>query len=665
MKQPSILTIGDIATSALIQLRKKSGARISLDVRDRSQRLSIPFNAQSLYDRVNIIPAVGAASNVAIACARLGASASIMTYMGDDAAGTSMLQHLQNNHVDTSQVIATPHTKSNYWYTLHYGKEPTQLVKAEHFSYQWQQPQTTPDAIYLGDISDGSWQLHESLSTYLTENPSTTFAFQPGSQHLRWGSQRLSNLYKRTDILLLNKTTAETLLQSQLANIEEVMLQLHKLGPKTIIITDGPHKAHISSPEGILSLPTYPKTTEIIDRTGAGDAFAATVIAALLRDQPLTVALQHAMINSMNVCQHIGPHAGLLSQSGIDTLLAAAPASFTPTIIAAPTEPTMEDVAKRLVAKPKGIFAADESGGSIEKRFKQFSIPFTEENRRLYRQLFFTTPQIEQYISGIILFDETARQTADDGTSFIDLIRKRNIMPGIKVDTGLVALPGFENETVTSGLDGLAKRLEEYYEMGLRFAKWRAAFVIDGDNGKLPSNGAIAANVHALTRYAMECQHAGIVPIIEPEVVHTGNFSLETCQQATAKILDVLFDEIALFNVNRKALILKVNMVLAGSERPATPPQDVAQATVQTLTQHVPHDVAGVVFLSGGQSVEQATENLQAITALGKQPWPITFSYARALQEPAIAAWGGNAQHTYAAQRAFLARAAANSAATK
>lgn len=362
MKQPSILTIGDIATSALIQLHKKSGARISLDARDRSKRLSLPFNGHSPYDRIDIIPAVGAASNVAIACARLGANASIMTYMGDDAAGTSMLQYLQDNRVNTGLAAVTPHAKSNYWYTLHYGKEPTQLIKAERFIYHWQTPQSIPDAIYLGDIGDTAWQLHETLNTYLTDNPSIVFTFQPGDQHITWGKHRLAALYKRTNLLLLNRSTAEALLASPIIDIKDAMLQLHALGPETVIITDGPHRVYASGSEGILSLPTYPKTTEIIDRTGAGDAFAATVIAALLRNQSLTVALQHAMINSMNVCQHIGPHAGLLSQSGIDTLLAAAPANFTPTIIAAPAEPTMEDIAKRLVAKPKGIFAAHSGG---------------------------------------------------------------------------------------------------------------------------------------------------------------------------------------------------------------------------------------------------------------------------------------------------------------
>ncbi|MDO4684111.1 MAG: fructose-bisphosphate aldolase class I [Candidatus Saccharibacteria bacterium] len=658
MKQISILTIGDSATNAIIHLQKNG---VQLDTSDpKLHRLQLSHGDETLYDRVDIVQAVGSAPNVALACTKLQLQSAVLTCIGDDAAGSNMVRYLQSHQVATDAITTAPHTKTNYHYTLSYDKEPTTLVRYEPFTYTWQSPATPPDWIFLGELTTQQPAIYNDLLQYLQANPTVQFAFSPSTTQLSQPAELLTALYARTNLLVVNTSIANAIAPNH-TTIEAQCEALHKLGIDTIIITDGANPLHTSSDQGIISLPAYPATAKIIDRTGAGDAFVATVIAKLAQGSDLTTAAQHAAINSMNVCQHIGPHAGLLTNEGIDKLFAAAPAEFTPTVIAQPKELSIEEVAAKLVASPKGIFAADESGGSIEKRFAEFAIPFSEENRRLYRQLFFTTPHIEEYVSGVILFDETARQQADDGTPFVELLEKRGIIPGIKVDTGLVALPNFPGETVTSGLDGLPARLAEYRNMGLRFAKWRAAFVIDGDNGTLPSNGAIAANIHALARYALECQHADIVPIIEPEIVHAGNFNLETCRQVTAKVLDALFDEIALFKVNHKALLLKTSMVLAGSQQAITPPHEVAAATVDTLRAHVPHDVAGVVFLSGGQGVEQATENLRAINQRGRQPWPLTFSYARALQEPAIALWKGDNANTHAAQHAFLARVEANS----
>lgn len=322
---------------------------------------------------------------------------------------------------------------------------------------------------------------------------------------------------------------------------------------------------------------------------------------------------------------------------------------------------TMQEVARALVEKPKGIFAADESGGSTEKRFASYGIACTEETRRQYRQLFFTTPEIENYISGVILFDETARQLSDDGQPLRYLLRDRGIIPGIKVDRGLVPLPGFSEETVTSGLDGLSGRLTEYEQMGLRFAKWRAALRIGEET---PSQAAIVANTHALAQYAAECQAVGIVPIVEPEVMLEGDHTLDRCYHVLTAVLDEQFRQLELLNVDLSAVILKTSMAIAGSssdEQQVT--EYTARATVDALTNHVPHDLAGIVFLSGGQTPEQATENLAAITQLGPHPWNITFSYSRALQEPAIQAWLGKPENIPAAQTAFLERVKANSAA--
>lgn len=321
----------------------------------------------------------------------------------------------------------------------------------------------------------------------------------------------------------------------------------------------------------------------------------------------------------------------------------------------------MERTIQALTALPKGIFAADESTATIERRFAEAGIDCSEENRRRYRQLFFATPGIERSLSGVILYDETVNQTDDNGTPFVQLLRARGIVPGIKVDTGISPLPGFKGEGVTTGLDDLAKRLRHYKHLGLQFAKWRSAFYIQ--NNALPSDAAIAANVHGLARFAMECQAADIVPIVEPELIHTGNHSAQQAEAATARILDALFDELALFRVQRQALLLKTSMVLAGSEAPATPAREVAARTLRMLSNHTPHDLGGIVFLSGGQSPEQATANLAAISAHGPQAWPLTFSYARALQQPAISLWHGEDSRVHAAQQAFLARLGANTAA--
>ena len=316
-----------------------------------------------------------------------------------------------------------------------------------------------------------------------------------------------------------------------------------------------------------------------------------------------------------------------------------------------------EQNAKKLVAVGKGILAADESGGSIHKKFEGMGIPDDEQHRRDYRNIFFTTPDLEKYVNGVILFDETARQKADDGRDFVAYLRDRGVMAGIKVDQGLV---NFDNsdEKYTQGLEGLPDRLREYYEMGARFAKWRAAFEITDHS---PSEMAIDKNAEILAQYALDCQNAGIVPIVEPELVYDGDYTIEQNIEFTGRILDALFSAMREKNVSLPGSVLKVNMVLAGKrqEKQSTP-EEVGEATAQVLRQHVPSELAGVVFLSGGQSVTQATDNLQAVTNEGPFPWPVTFSFARALQDPALQAWQGNNDNADAAREAFRLRLVAN-----
>ncbi|MBP5648291.1 fructose-bisphosphate aldolase class I [Candidatus Saccharibacteria bacterium] len=327
----------------------------------------------------------------------------------------------------------------------------------------------------------------------------------------------------------------------------------------------------------------------------------------------------------------------------------------------------LELVAANLVLKPKGILAADESGGSIKKKFAQLGIEDTYENRRDYRNIFLSTTDLEKYVNGVILFDETARQQADDGQNFVDYLISRRIIPGVKVDQGL---ENFENslETYTKGLDGLAERLKEYYRMGLRFAKWRAAFEIhlnEAGDAITPSERAIDENCRILAEYAKNCQSAGLVPIVEPEVVYDGYYSIEKSTEVTAKILDRLFVSLADFGVNLRACILKCNMVIAGKQFGSSSPDEVGRATSTVLKEHVPEDLAGIVFLSGGQTVEQATDNLAEIIKNGPYPWPVTFSFARALQDPALFTWKGDNNNTEAAKEAFKNRLIANTDALK
>lgn len=335
----------------------------------------------------------------------------------------------------------------------------------------------------------------------------------------------------------------------------------------------------------------------------------------------------------------------------------------------------LELIAASLVLKGKGILAADESGGSIQKKFAKLGIPDTYENRRDYRNLFFTTDDLEKYVSGVILFDETAHQIADDGQNFVQYLTKKRIIPGIKVDQGLAPLsdllPDLTNttETYTKGLDGLKARLQAYYQMGLRFTKWRAAFTIQlSPSGEIltPTDFAITKNCQILAEYAATVQAAGLVPIVEPEVVYDGDYSLAENATITARILDTLFQNLRTQNVNLKACLLKVNMVMAGKQQAVqSTPEEVGQATATLLKAHVPQDLAGVVFLSGGQTPEQATENLAAIIKNGPFPWPVTFSFARALQDPALYAWAGDNANAAAARAAFKARLQANAAALR
>jgi fructose-bisphosphate aldolase class I len=323
--------------------------------------------------------------------------------------------------------------------------------------------------------------------------------------------------------------------------------------------------------------------------------------------------------------------------------------------------PELTSVARAIVAEGRGILAADESLGTIEKRFKSIDVPNTEENRRAYRDLLFTTPGVEKYVSGVILFDETIRQSSQDGTPFVAVLKRQGIIPGIKVDQGAKDMALFPGEKITEGLYGLRQRLAEYRGMGAQFAKWRA--VIDIGPG-IPTETCIYANAEALARYAALCQEADLVPIVEPEVLMDGDHSIETCAVVTEATLRSVFHQLADHRVALEGILLKPNMVLPGKKSgQKASPQEVAEATIAVLRRTVPAAVPGIVFLSGGQGPVEATENLNAINSLGPQPWKLSFSYGRALQEPAQKAWAGQPANMPAAQKAYYHRARCDSAA--
>jgi fructose-bisphosphate aldolase, class I len=321
----------------------------------------------------------------------------------------------------------------------------------------------------------------------------------------------------------------------------------------------------------------------------------------------------------------------------------------------------LEITARSLVAKGKGILAADESHPTILKRFTALNIESTEENRRAYREILFTAPGIEDSISGVILFDETIRQKAAEGRSFVDVLKGKGIIPGIKVDKGTIAMPGSPNEKITAGLDGLRERLKEYREMGAGFAKWRAVITIGPG---IPTRSNINANAHALAHYAALSQEAGLVPIVEPEVLMDGDHDIERCEEATLATLFCVFHELREYNVALEGMLLKPNMVIAGKKAPKQASvAQVAEATLRTLRRAVPAAVPGIVFLSGGQSPALATVHLNAMNTMGAQPWEISFSYGRALQEPALKAWKGSTKNITAAQTQLHLRAKCNGAA--
>lgn len=463
--------------------------------------------------------------------------------------------------------------------------------------------------------------------------------------------------YKKTKLVLYVKNSSATEVAGLVKHANLIFLE--EDGPLYAakeVLEGYPAEKVIKISEKYLSYLDFRENVAVsrIDRLthlSAYSIMSATVLGGFIIGKTVEYALKMARINVEN--------ATLDSTLSLEEL---------ESIAASTSESNLEMIAATLMAPSKGILAADESGGSIKKKFEALGIADTPENRHDYREILLSTPGIEEHLSGVILFDETARDTMPDGQPIPDYLVSRGLVPGIKVDKGLARIKDIPEasaeETYTKGLDDLPARLREYYQMGLRFSKWRAAFEIRlGRDGEVvtPTTAAIRENCRILAEYAALSQSAGLVPIVEPEVVYDGNYNIDVCSNVTAKVLDELFKELLKHGVNLKACILKCNMVANGKQFMAeSTPDEVGRATMRVLRSNVPLELAGIVFLSGGQTPEQATNNLAAIMSRQPFAWPISFSFSRALQGPALEAWNGDNNNREATQNALFDRIVEN-----
>ncbi len=610
---PSILIVGNVTKDVYLRLDNRVNNFETDQNGIKWLDLSFDNSHFNYYSRVSIY---GGASISLEVLSRFGLNASI--------SGTPA------TFLDGQFIAKDIHT--TYRYILCQDENTSHLEPSEEVYTSWQVPTINPDWIYLDSSAVISPKLASELLDYLNLSRNTKLALFVG-RHANQNTSHIKDLIARAD-LIINSVPLE---EKHDNNIYIGKSCIEYQGRKVDW--------------------TLSNKRDILTRLSIHLTIAASMLGALALGKSTDDALLLARANAEN-----SKLSSTLNLSTLEKNIAGEYYRIQNTNERKEKVSEIEITAQKLMAPGKGILAADESGGSIHKKFESMNIPDDEQHRRDYRNIFFTTPDIEKYVSGIILFDETARQTADNGKKFVEYIRDLGIIPGIKVDQGLV---NFENsdEKYTQGLDGLPERLKDYYDMGARFAKWRAAFEIT-DNS--PSDAAIKKNCEILADYARDCQAANIVPIVEPEVVYDGDYPIKKNIDYTSKILDQLFDELTRKQINLAGCILKVNMVLAGKrqEKQSTP-AEVGQATAKVLKEHVPQELAGVVFLSGGQSVTQATENLHEVIKNGPFPWTVTFSYARALQDPALQAWQGDNTNADSARQAFRERLIANTNALK
>jgi fructose-bisphosphate aldolase class I len=493
-------------------------------------------------------------------------------------------------------------------------------------------PETAPDYIYIDRSAHLSSTTVEQITDYLNNHTNTKLVIYLHDKN----KDELSPLLPLANLVFIENhpLNAGDSYAPDLAEFaSKISAPTVNISTKTLSCQNITENIQVNRIDTITHLSVY-------------SIASATILASFITGKTIEQSLRLARLNVEN--------------STIESTLSLHELS---NLSSSPLVEDLELIAATLVHLPKGILAADESGGSIQKKFAQLDIPDTYQNRHDYRDLFFTAPDLDQHVNGIILFDETARDHMNTGEAIPDYLISKCIIPGIKVDQGLENFPN-STETYTKGLDTLPERLREYYQMGLRFAKWRAAFEIRlSSKGTIltPTDEAIQSNCDSLADYAKACQKAGLVPIVEPEIVYDGYYDIDQSAEITGKILDQLFQTLQNKEVNLRACILKVNMILAGKQfNTQSSPAEIGTKTAEVLKKHVPEDLAGVVFLSGGQSPEQATDNLTEIIKNGPFPWPVTFSFARALQDPALFAWQGDNNNAEKARQAFLDRLIAN-----
>lgn len=516
--------------------------------------------------------------------------------------------------------------QTTYRYILCKGDETSRLIPSEAKPTRWEAPKSTPDWIYIDSSAYVTAKLAANIESYLNLSRNTKLAFFI-NKHTNQNAAHVTSLIQRANLVISDKP-----LKTNIQN--SIQISNHSISYANREVDWTLSNRH-----------------DLMTHFSSHLTIAASALSAIILDKKPDEVLLLARANAQK--------SRLGSTSNLSTLERSITDDYyqIKTIEQENKMSIIEETAQKLMTKGKGILAADESGGSIHKKFESMNIPDDEQHRRDYRNIFFTTPDLEKYTSGVILFDETARQHADNGQNFVEFLTNRGVIPGIKVDQGLVSYDG-SDEKYTQGLDGLPDRLAEYFKMGARFAKWRAAFELTDHS---PSDRAIKDNCDILASYAKDCQNANIVPIVEPELVYDGDYTIEQNIETTSKILDQLFNSLAQKDINLAGCILKVNMVLAGKRQDIqSTPEEVGQATAKVLKEHVPDQLAGVVFLSGGQSATQATDNLQAVTNNGPFPWTVTFSFARALQDPALQAWKGDNTNADAARAAFHERLIAN-----
>lgn len=612
----NILVVGSILKDVYLNLDTRT-EHLESDSHG-TEWLDLGFNASEhhFYNRISSLS--GAAVSLEV-LSKLGHSTTI--------AGSSL--HLTPDGLSHVTSVL-PHR-----YILIANEHPCYLTPSVYQTTEFTPPAHPVDYLYIDRSAELSANAAANINAYLDVSRSTRLILY--LRHLH--NPHLTSLIPRANLVFFENNRDQAELSQALASFS--------IDPAKLVSISDTQLSYLNITERIT-----PSRVDISTHLSIYSIASATILGSFM--------LGHSVPHSLALARANVEHSRLntsLSLTALEGVLQNT----------APSE-NIELIAASLMLPGKGILAADESGGSIQKKFTGLHIPDTYNTRRDYRNIFFTTPNIEHYLTGIILFDETTHQLADTGQTFVDYLISRRIIPGVKVDQGLAKFPN-SLETYTKGLDGLSTRLASYYAQGLRFAKWRAAFELRlSTTGAIltPTSHVVTENCRILAEYAHQCQAAGIVPIVEPELVYDSYYSIEQASAVTGRILDALFAALSDAKVNLHACILKVNMVLAGKHYPhPSTPAEVGRATAATLRAHVPAELAGVVFLSGGQTPEQATANLAAITSNGPFPWPVTFSFARALQDPALYTWAGDNSHTDTARQAFLSRLIANTDALK